>query len=53
MIQTELENLSLYFLDPESYCSIQQGIEKIRDHREKQIKRRRKSSLKEFNKPIW
>jgi guanosine-3',5'-bis(diphosphate) 3'-pyrophosphohydrolase len=37
MIQTELENLSLYFLDPESYCSIQQGIEKIRDHREKQI----------------
>ncbi|QPM68738.1 RelA/SpoT family protein [Atribacter laminatus] len=37
MIQTELENLSLYFLDPESYCNIQQGIEKIRDHREKQI----------------
>lgn len=37
MIQTELENLSLFFLDPESYCNIQQGIEKIRDHREKQI----------------
>ena len=37
MIQTELENLSLYFLDLESYCNIQQGIEKIRDYREKQI----------------
>ena len=37
MIQSELENLSLYFLDLESFCSIQQGIEKIKDHREKQI----------------
>ncbi|MEI6156752.1 MAG: RelA/SpoT family protein, partial [Atribacterota bacterium] len=37
MIQTELENLSLFFLDPESFLSIQRGIERIKDQREKQI----------------
>ncbi len=37
MIQSELENLSLYFLDLEAFCSIQQGIEKIKDQRELQI----------------
>ncbi len=36
-IQNELENLSLYFIDPEAFCAIQRGIEKIRESREKQI----------------
>lgn len=33
-IQIELENLSLFFLDPEAYCAIQRGLEKIRKERE-------------------
>jgi GTP pyrophosphokinase len=33
-IQVELENLSLFFLDPEAYCTIQRGLEKLRKDRE-------------------
>jgi len=36
-IQNELENLSLFFMDPEAFCAIQRGIEKIRNNREQQI----------------
>ncbi|MBC7217229.1 MAG: bifunctional (p)ppGpp synthetase/guanosine-3',5'-bis(diphosphate) 3'-pyrophosphohydrolase [Candidatus Caldatribacterium sp.] len=36
-LQVELENLSLFFLDPEAYCAIQQGIERLRAEREAQI----------------
>ncbi len=33
-IQVELENLSLFFLDPEAYCTIQRGVERLRKDRE-------------------
>ncbi|MGC8777078.1 MAG: RelA/SpoT family protein [Candidatus Caldatribacteriaceae bacterium] len=33
-IQVELENLSLFFLDPEAYCAIQRGLEKLKKERE-------------------
>lgn len=36
-IQVELENLSLFFLDPEAYCTIQRGLERVRKEREEFI----------------
>ncbi|HOQ67584.1 MAG TPA: bifunctional (p)ppGpp synthetase/guanosine-3',5'-bis(diphosphate) 3'-pyrophosphohydrolase [Candidatus Atribacteria bacterium] len=36
-IQTELEDLSLFFLDPGAYCNIQRGIERVKEAQEKQI----------------
>lgn len=36
-ISNELENLSLFFLDPEIFCNVQRGIERIRESRESQI----------------
>lgn len=37
MIQAELENLSLFFLDPEAYCSLQRRVERVIRTREKQM----------------
>ncbi|WP_438318242.1 RelA/SpoT family protein [Candidatus Caldatribacterium sp. SIUC1] len=36
-MQVELENLSLFFLDPEAYCAIQRGVERLKAEREAQI----------------
>lgn len=36
-IQTELEDLSLFFLDPGAYCNIQRGIERVKEAQEKQV----------------
>lgn len=36
-MQVELENLSLFFLDPEAYCTIQRGVERLGTEREEQI----------------
>lgn len=41
-IQVELENLSLFFLDPEAYCAIQRGVERLKAEREAQIEEARK-----------
>ncbi len=41
-IQTELEDLSLFFLDPGAYCNIQRGIERVKEAQEKQIEEAKK-----------
>jgi len=37
-IQVELENLSLFFLEPETYLNLQRKVERIKKEREQQIK---------------
>lgn len=44
-IQVELENLSLFFLDPEAYCAIQRGVERLKAEREDQIEEAKRQLL--------